>query len=74
MAMAAPVRPPAPFTPPESGSLDQRLKLIADAISKKADTTLQPTYRAVQLIADDNRVWSLSIDAGGALVLALVPR
>jgi hypothetical protein len=66
--------PAAPFIAPYSGDLDQRLALLADALSRKADTTSIPTYSAVMLIAPDGSAWRLSVDATGALSTAAVPR
>jgi hypothetical protein len=65
---------PAPTIPPFSGTPDQRLALLADAISRKADNTSIPTYSAVMLIAPDGSTWRLSVDATGALSTAAVPR
>jgi hypothetical protein len=67
-------RAPAPFTPPLSGTVEQRLASFANALNKKADQTLQPTYSAVQLIAADGGVWLLSVDTTGTLQVAQVPR
>lgn len=65
---------PAPFIAPYSGDADQRLALIADALSRKADATSIPTYSAVMLIASDGSTWRLSVDATGALSTSAVPR
>jgi hypothetical protein len=65
---------PAPFVAPFSGDIDQRLSMIADALSRKADTTSVPTYSAVMLIAPDGSAWRLSVDATGALSTSAVPR
>jgi hypothetical protein len=67
-------RAPAPFSSPISGSVEQRLHLIIDALNKKADQTLQPVYNAVQLVAEDGSVWLLSVTPAGALAVAPVPR
>jgi hypothetical protein len=68
------VQPPAPFTPPLAGSLDQRVTQIAQALSKKSDATLEPVYNAVQLIAPNGAVWRVSVSNAGALVVAVVAR
>ena len=67
-------RAPARFVPPITGSVDQRLSLLTDAISKKADQTLMPVYSAVQLIASDGSTWALTVGTDGTLQTAVVPR
>ena len=63
-----PRRHPVPgFTPPQSGSLEQRVRLIGEAISKKADVTLEPSYSAVILAAPDGTHWRVSVTPLGAL-------
>jgi hypothetical protein len=66
--------PVAPFTAPFSGSDDQKFAMVAEAISRKADATTQPTYSAVLLIAPNGSAWRLSVDNTGALSTAAVPR
>jgi hypothetical protein len=66
--------PVAPFVAPFSGDIDQRLSMIADALSRKADTTSIPTYSAVLLIAPNGSAWQLSVDNTGALSTSAVPR
>jgi hypothetical protein len=65
---------PAPFVAPFSGTDDQKFAMVADALSRKADSTSVPTYSAVMLIAPDGSTWRLSVDATGALSTAAVPR
>ena len=67
-------RPPAPFAPPITGSVEQRLRLIADAISKKADQTLLPVYNAVVLVSPGGVAWQLSVDDSGALQVSVMQR
>lgn len=63
-----PRRFPVPgFTPPQSGSLEQRVRIIAEAIGKKADQTLVPSYAAVILAAPDGSHWRVSVTAAGVL-------
>jgi hypothetical protein len=54
--------------------MDQRLAMVADALSRKADATSIPTYNAVMLIAPNGSAWRLSVDNTGALSTAAVPR
>lgn len=66
--------PPAPFIAAYSGGIDQRLALMADALSRKANITAEPTYSAVQLIAPDGGVWLVTVDDAGALHTQRVTR
>jgi hypothetical protein len=68
------VRPPAPFSPQLSGNINDQMRRVADAISAKADATLEPVYTAVQLIAPDGSTWRISVDTAGVLTSTLVPR
>jgi len=76
--MAAPPayrHPPAPFTAPTSGDIDQRLAIIAAELNKKANAGLTgPAYRFVDLIAPDGSSWRVTIDDLGALHTEQVPR
>ncbi|HEY2417531.1 MAG TPA: hypothetical protein VGH84_06400 [Steroidobacteraceae bacterium] len=65
---------PAPFIAPYDGELNQRLAIIAQAISQKADITTEPVYAAVMLIAPDGSTWRLSVATGGALSTVQVTR
>jgi hypothetical protein len=67
-------RPPAPFIAPFSGSIDQRLAMIADAMNRKANMSDEPVYAAVMLIAPNGSTWRLSVDNTGALSTTAVPR
>jgi hypothetical protein len=68
------VAPAAPFIPPFSGSIDLRLSIMAQAISRKADSTTQPVYSAVTLLAPNGTAWQLTVDNTGALSTTVVPR
>jgi hypothetical protein len=73
--MARPYHPPAPFTAPTSGDLDQRLADMAAAINRKADQGVQGTAsRFLALIAPDGSTWRIEIDVAGALHTSVVPR
>jgi hypothetical protein len=73
--MARPYHPPAPFTAPVTGSLDQRLAGIAAAINRKADAGLQgPAFHFLALIAPDGSTWRVLVDDTGALSTEVVPR
>jgi hypothetical protein len=71
-----PVSPaPAPFIAPVSGSLDQRLAQMADAINRKADaggaTTAVPF---VGIRSPDGTTWRLMVDDTGVVHTQAVPR
>jgi hypothetical protein len=65
---------PAPFIAPTSGDLDQRLAIMAAALSRKADATSEPTYSALLLRAPDGSTWKLSVSSAGALTTTQVVR
>jgi hypothetical protein len=65
---------PAPFIAPFAGDLDQRLSIMAAAMSRKADMSDEPVYNAVQLIAPDGSTWKLTVSATGVLTTTAVPR
>ena len=67
-------QPPAPLSVPQTGSVDQRLRIIASAISKKADQTLEPVYNAVLLTAPGGSVWRMTVADNGAISVVVVPR
>lgn len=67
-------RPPAPFPTQLTGSLPDQVRQIGEALSRKADQTLEPVYSAVLLIAPGGAVWRLSVDDAGALRTVVVPR
>ena len=69
--MRAPV---APTIPALVGSVPNQLRVLADAVSRKADVTSEPFYSAVMLQAPDGSVWRVAIDDTGALITAQVPR
>jgi len=62
------------FTPPTSGTVEQRIRVLADALSRKADQTLEPVYSAVLLMAPGGAVYRLSVDDTGLLTTAAVAR
>lgn len=69
------VRPASPVVTPSGGSLNQRLSSLAQAISRKADITAEPTYNGIQLIAADGSTWRVTIDpSSGQLQTTLVAR
>jgi hypothetical protein len=72
--MATPRFPTTSFTAPTTGSLDARMRVVADAISRKADQTQEPMYAAVLLLAPGGAVWRVSVDDAGVLSTAVVPR
>ena len=72
--MSASRAPAAPFIAPTSGGIDERLAIIADAISRKADATSTPFYSAILLADPTGAVWRVTVDALGQLVTAQAPR
>jgi hypothetical protein len=66
--------PPAPFVPPQTGSLDQRVNLIAQAMTRKADAVSEPVYSAVLLVSPGGTTYRLSVTAAGALQVDAVAR
>jgi hypothetical protein len=66
--------PPAPFTAPASGSLEQRLAAVADAINGKASALVAPAYPSLALISQDGKTWALTVDNAGTLHIDMVPR
>ena len=75
MAVRPLSHPPAPFTAPVSGTLDQRLAGIAAAINKKADAGVQgAAYHFLALIDPTGATWRITVDAAGALHTEQVPR
>lgn len=59
--------PPAPFAAPTSGTIEERLAQVANAINRKADASGTPTFGWIRLIAPDGTVWAVSVDINGAL-------
>jgi hypothetical protein len=73
--MARPYHPPAPFSAPTSGTIDQRLADMAAAINRKADAGIQgPAFHFVALIDTTGQTWKVTVDSAGALHTELVPR
>jgi len=67
-------RAPAPFPAGVSASPRDQMRQLADALSKKADATLEPVYSAVLLIAPGGATWRLTVNDAGALGTVQVPR
>ena len=63
MATAPRHFPPAPFTAPVAGDIDQKLAQIATALNGKADSTTVPVFAAVRFQATDGSVWQVKISA-----------
>ncbi len=73
--MARPYHPPAPFTSPLSGDIDQRLADIVAALNRKQDQGIQGTAQHfLALIAPDGSTWRIEIDDAGVLHTSVVPR
>ena len=68
-------RPPAPFTVPEGGDLDQRLAAIATELNRKANAGLAaPASAFIGLVAPDGATWRISVNNTGTIVTEQVPR
>ena len=68
-----------PFAPPRTviptaGSLESRVRVLADAVSKKADLAGEPMFSSVLLLAPGGAVWRVSVSDAGILTTAVVPR
>ncbi len=73
--MARPYHPPAPFTAPVNGTIEERLALMASEINRKADQGVQGTAQHfLALIAPDGSTWRIEIDTAGVLHTTVVPR
>lgn len=66
-------RPPSPLQTQTSGSIEQHVRLLADAINRKADITVTPTFAAVLLMAPSGRIWRLTVDDAGVISTELLP-
>ena len=63
---------PAPFVAPQSGDINQRFALVANAINGKAPSTTTPAFDSIVLRAPDGSNWIVSVNAAGALVTTQV--
>jgi hypothetical protein len=72
--MAVLRHPPAPFTAPVSGSIEQRLAAVADALNRKADVNGAAVFPFIGLRSPDGSTWKLSVDNAGTLQTEVVPR
>jgi len=74
--MAVPVRhPAAPFQAPTSGSIDERLAIIAAELNKKANSGIAgPSYHFLGLISPNGTAWRLTVDDAGVLHTEATPR
>lgn len=66
--------PAAPLVAPYSGDIDQRLAMIAQAVSGKADLHGVPHFTAIQLTDPNGVVWRITVDIAGNLDTVQVPR
>ena len=68
-------RPPAPFTVPEGGDLDQRLAAIATELNRKANAGLAgPAYHFIGRISPDGSTWRITVSDTGTILTQQVPR
>ena len=73
--MPRPYHPAAPFSAPTAGSIDERLAVMAAAISRKQDQGIQGTAQQfMALISPNGTVYRIEIDDAGALHTTVVPR
>jgi len=66
--------PPTSVTVPTTGSLEARVRVLAEAVSRKADQTAEPMFSSVMLQAPGGAVWRVSISDAGILTTNVVPR
>jgi hypothetical protein len=66
--------PPAPFSAPTTGDINQRLAEIVDALNRKANANGATVFPFIGLMAPDGSTWKLSVDNAGALHADQVPR
>lgn len=68
-------RPPAPFTVPANGSIDERFAAIASAINRKQDAGIASSaFHFIGIISPDGTTWRLTVDDAGDLHTEQVPR
>jgi len=68
-------RPPAPFTVPEGGDIDQRLAAIATELNRKMNAGLAgPAFAFIGLISPDGSTWRVSVSDTGTILTQQVPR
>lgn len=74
--MAQPVRhPAAPFSAPTSGSIDERLAIIAAELNRKANSGIAgPSYAFLGLLSPNGTAWRLTVDDAGVLHTEATPR
>jgi hypothetical protein len=66
--------PPTTVTLPTTGSLESRVRALAEVVSRKADQTAQPMFNSVMLQAPGGVVYRVAVDDAGALVTSVVTR
>ena len=66
--------PPTSVTLPTTGSLESRVRALAEVVSHKADQTAQPMFNSVMLQAPGGVVYRVAVDDAGALVTSVVTR
>ena len=62
-----PFRHAQPVVAASSGTVEERLVLLAEAINRKADANAQSVFTSVVLIAPDKTRWEVSVTATGSL-------
>jgi hypothetical protein len=66
--------PPAPFSAPTTGDINQRLAEVANAINAKASATVPTAFKFLGLIDSTGQTWKVTIDTAGVLHTEVVPR
>lgn len=66
--------PPAPFSVPETGDINQRLSAIAEALNGKASATTPPAWPFIGIRSPNGTMWKISVDDAGVISTAPVPR
>ena len=66
---------PAPFTVPQSGTIDERLAAIAQELNRKVNAgTAGPAYTFIGLRSPDGTTYRVSVDDAGVLHTEATPR
>jgi len=73
--MPRPYHPAPPFSAPTAGSIDERLAVMAAAISRKQDQGIQGTAQQfMALISPNGTTYRIEIDDAGVMHTTVVPR
>jgi hypothetical protein len=68
-------RPPAPFTVPANGSIDERFAAIASELNRKQNAGIAgPAFHFYGIISPNGTTYRLTVDDTGALHTEVTPR